>query len=83
MGILLTPLNQKLIIFFVIFFKVSVGSDVPYVIMVSFDGFRHDYINKTETPHFDKLEKEGVKAKSLIPIFPSLTFPNHYMIYPN
>ena len=30
--------------------------------------------------NFDKLEKEGVKAESLIPVFPSLTFPNHYSI---
>jgi len=71
---------QKLIIILVVFIKVSVGSDEPYVIMVSFDGFRHDYMNKTETPNFDKLEKEGVKAESLIPVFPSLTFPNHYSI---
>ena len=71
---------QKLIIILVVFIKVSVGSDEPYVIMVSFDGFRHDYMDKTETPNFDKLEKEGVKAESLIPVFPSLTFPNHYSI---
>ena len=32
------------------------------------------------TSAFDKLEKEGVKAESLIPVFPSLTFPNHYSI---
>ncbi|SVD74134.1 uncharacterized protein METZ01_LOCUS426988, partial [marine metagenome] len=48
--------------------------------MVSFDGFRYDYMNWTETPNFDYVEKNGVKADGLIPVFPSLTFPNHYAI---
>ena len=51
-----------------------------YVLLVSFDGFRHDYTSFVETPNFDKVEKNGVKAQSLIPIFPTLTFPNHYAI---
>ena len=33
-----------------------------------------------ETPNFDFIEKNGVKANSLKPIFPSFTFPNHYSI---
>ena len=48
--------------------------------MVSFDGFRYDYAQMTYTPNFDRLEADGVKADALIPIFPSLTFPNHYSI---
>ncbi len=52
----------------------------PYVLVVSFDGFRHDYADKLHTPNFDKLEKGGAKAKSLISVFPSFTFPNHYSI---
>jgi len=48
--------------------------------MVSFDGFRHDYLDKTNTPNFDKFAQNGVKAKSLQPVFPSLTFPNHYSL---
>jgi len=42
------------------------------------DGFRWDYADKTETPNFDRLVKEGVHAASIIPSFPSKTFPNHY-----
>ena len=30
--------------------------------MVSFDGFRYDYMNWTETPNFDYVEKNGVKV---------------------
>ncbi len=42
------------------------------------DGFRWDYTTMTETPNFDRLAAEGVKAASLKPAFPSKTFPNHY-----
>ena len=51
-----------------------------YVVMVSFDGFRWDYANIYETPHFDQLATEGVKADRLIPSFPTKTFPNHYTL---
>lgn len=50
------------------------------LLLISFDGFRADYLTKTETPNFDKLVEEGVFAEGLIPIFPTKTFPNHYAI---
>jgi len=50
------------------------------LLLISFDGFRYDYLDKVETPKFDQFVEEGVKAKSLIPVFPSETFPNHYSI---
>ena len=50
------------------------------VILVSFDGFRYDYTERVHTPNFDYIKNNGVKAKSLKPIFPSFTFPNHYSI---
>lgn len=50
------------------------------LLLISFDGFRHDYLSQTETPNFDKLVKSGVISEGLIPIFPSKTFPNHYSI---
>ena len=49
-----------------------------YTLVISFDGFRYDYFDKAPTPNFDKFIKKGTKAESLIPVFPSLTFPNHY-----
>ena len=55
-------------------------SDDTYVILISFDGFRHDYMQRVDTPNFDHIEENGIKAKSLKPIFPSFTFPNHYAI---
>ena len=55
-------------------------NEEQYVILVSFDGFRYDYTERVETPNFDYLEHWGGKAKSLKPVFPSFTFPNHYSI---
>ncbi len=52
----------------------------PTVILISLDGFRWDYQSMTETPHLDRLANSGVRAKGLIPVFPSKTFPNHYSI---
>ena len=51
-----------------------------YLILISFDGFRWDYMEKTATPNLDRLVANGVKADALIPSFPSKTFPNHYTI---
>ena len=52
----------------------------PYVLLVSFDGFRHDYLERVYTPNFDKLILDGTSAEALISVFPSFTFPNHYSI---
>ena len=54
--------------------------DPNKTILISFDGFRHDYLQKVSTPHFDSLTAGGVKSEGLIPVFPSKTFPNHYAI---
>jgi len=58
---------------------IGFSNDVP-TILISFDGMRFDYLNKTSTPNFDELISNGVASKSLIPVFPSFTFPNHYSI---
>ena len=52
----------------------------PTVVIVSFDGFRHDYLDRHPTPSFDRVAAAGVRADALIPSFPTLTFPNHYSI---
>ena len=50
------------------------------LILISMDGFRWDYFDKTETPNFDELISGGSKAAALIPSFPTKTFPNHITI---
>lgn len=52
----------------------------PYVILISLDGFRWDYVERFQPPHLSAFIQEGVQASSLIPSFPSKTFPNHYTI---
>jgi predicted AlkP superfamily pyrophosphatase or phosphodiesterase len=56
------------------------GTLDTYVIVVSFDGFRWDYPDLYETPNFDLLEENGVKAEYLVSSFPTKTFPNHYTL---
>lgn len=68
------------LILLMLVFAVCIFAGEPYVIMVSFDGFRYDYDTKTETPNLDFIRDNGVKAESLQPVFPSKTFPNHYAL---
>jgi len=52
----------------------------PYVIIISADGFRYDYAKKYNATNLLRLRESGVQARSMIPSFPSVTFPNHYTI---
>lgn len=53
----------------------------PVVLLVSSDGFRFGYQYKTPTPNIHRLIDNGTEAETgLIPVFPTLTFPNHYSI---
>jgi predicted AlkP superfamily pyrophosphatase or phosphodiesterase len=48
-----------------------------YVVVLSMDGFRYEYLSRAHTPTIDSLVRAGVKA-IFRPSFPSVTFPNHY-----
>lgn len=52
----------------------------PYVILISADGFRYDYAEKYKAENLLRLSKQGVRAESMQPSFPSVTFPNHYTL---
>lgn len=53
----------------------------PVVILISSDGFRFGYQFKIHTPNINRLIQNGTEAElGLIPVFPTLTFPNHYSI---
>jgi arylsulfatase A-like enzyme len=52
----------------------------PVVVLVSIDGFRWDFDRFAETPALDRMARAGLKAESLQPAFPTLTFPNHFSI---
>ncbi|HVF30727.1 MAG TPA: ectonucleotide pyrophosphatase/phosphodiesterase [Pyrinomonadaceae bacterium] len=52
----------------------------PTVILISLDGFRYDYVDKYKPATIGRLARQGVRAKWMIPSFPTKTFPNHYTI---
>src|SRR5204863_8051828 len=52
----------------------------PILVLISFDGFRWDYLDRGETQNLEALAARGIRAKALIPSFPAVTFPNHYTI---
>jgi predicted AlkP superfamily pyrophosphatase or phosphodiesterase len=55
------------------------GKPVP-LLLISIDGYRHDYMQRGLSPTLAMLAQGGVQAASMQPAFPSLTFPNHYTI---
>lgn len=55
----------------------SGSSGKAVVIWISIDGVRPDYLERSETPFFDRMMSEGAYSLALEPVFPSLTFPNH------
>jgi predicted AlkP superfamily pyrophosphatase or phosphodiesterase len=56
------------------------GAGRPYVVLVSLDAFRHDYLERYRPASLEKLASRGIVARALIPPFPSKTFPSHYTI---
>lgn len=50
------------------------------VILVSIDGFRNDYLARGLTPNLLALAQQGTVAKKLEPVFPTITFPNHFAL---
>jgi predicted AlkP superfamily pyrophosphatase or phosphodiesterase len=52
----------------------------PTVILISIDGFHPNYLDKYSAPTLNLLARQGVRARWMTPVYPSLTFPNHYSI---
>ncbi len=50
------------------------------LLLISIDAYRYDYIERGLSPTLMMLANGGVRAASMQPSFPSLTFPNHYSI---
>ncbi|HPE58562.1 MAG TPA: ectonucleotide pyrophosphatase/phosphodiesterase, partial [Bacteroidales bacterium] len=67
-----------LLILAVILGSCSGTSKETYLVVLSVDGFRWDYPEKSKTPVLDSIARVGTKAQGIIPVFPSKTFPNHY-----
>jgi ectonucleotide pyrophosphatase/phosphodiesterase family protein 5 len=52
----------------------------PYVLLISLDGFRWDYVDKYKPVFLSYFAKNSAHLKSLRPSFPTKTFPNHLSI---
>ncbi|KAI1897216.1 hypothetical protein AGOR_G00080950 [Albula goreensis] len=54
--------------------------DLRRLLLVSFDGFRWDYVQLVATPNFHALMEEGVQVKRMENTYITKTFPNHYSL---
>ncbi|VUZ46520.1 unnamed protein product [Hymenolepis diminuta] len=55
------------------------------VILISFDGFRHDYLEMAKAKNinisaFENLESQGFRGMKVLGVMPSLTFPSHFTL---
>jgi len=56
------------------------AQQAPYVLLISIDGFRWDYIDKYQPPFLSQWVKDSARLEALRPSFPTKTFPNHLSI---
>src|SRR6266404_4041178 len=56
------------------------GGRILLLILISIDGYRADYLDRGHSPVLAALADDGVRAEGLRPVYPSVTYPNHYTI---
>jgi arylsulfatase A-like enzyme len=49
----------------------------PLVVVISMDGVRWDYPDEPGLVALSRMQREGARAHSLVPVYPSNTFPGH------
>ncbi|XP_018599445.1 ectonucleotide pyrophosphatase/phosphodiesterase family member 5 [Scleropages formosus] len=54
------------------------SAELNKLLLVSFDGFRWDYLQRVPTPKFNALIKDGVQVKQVENVYITKTYPNHY-----
>lgn len=58
--------------------NIKVKANAPqHVVLMSLDGFRHDYVELHNAKHLNRIAKDGIRSASLTPVYPANTFPNH------
>ncbi|GMT12457.1 hypothetical protein PFISCL1PPCAC_3754, partial [Pristionchus fissidentatus] len=50
----------------------------PPLVVISIDGFAHDYLKRRLTPVLDRMADCGATSEFVYPSYPSKTFPNHF-----
>ncbi|XP_069742833.1 ectonucleotide pyrophosphatase/phosphodiesterase family member 5 [Narcine bancroftii] len=71
---------QQIVFTFTVTGAFSLPHEQPKVLLVSFDGFRWDYIYKVPMPTFHYVMENGVHVNQVKNIFITKTFPNHYTL---
>ncbi|CAF0903576.1 unnamed protein product [Rotaria sp. Silwood1] len=57
------------------------STNQPRLLIVSLDGFRHDYLKNYSLPTLNRIQNQGVKTiNGMEPTFVTMTFPNHISI---
>ncbi|XP_010861961.2 bis(5'-adenosyl)-triphosphatase enpp4 [Esox lucius] len=59
--------------------KADSAAPIP-VLLVSFDGFRADYLKRFPLPNLKLLYSQGVLVEQMTNVFITKTFPNHYSL---
>lgn len=75
---------SSVLIIAMLFFGCQIGQkselESRKVLLVSIDGFMNEYLDRNETPNFDRFIESGVQADYMTPVFPTKTFPNHWSL---
>lgn len=58
----------------------AVQTSPPPLLLVSFDGFRADYLKRFPMPNLKTLYSQGVLVEQMTNVFVTKTFPNHYSL---
>ncbi|XP_061166536.1 glycerophosphocholine cholinephosphodiesterase ENPP6-like [Saccostrea echinata] len=65
-------------------YLILIGSNVSgsRLLVILLDGFRWDYLEQDGQmlPGFNSIFKQGVKAEYMVPVYPTLSYPNYYSI---
>ncbi|MFN3236122.1 MAG: alkaline phosphatase family protein [Pseudomonadales bacterium] len=69
---------KLLLCYFMVFCSLSAqANNENIVILLAWDGMRHDFPDRANYPGFQRIEREGIRARRLTPVALSNTFPGH------
>jgi predicted AlkP superfamily pyrophosphatase or phosphodiesterase len=60
-----------------LFLSISASANDNIVILLSWDGMRHDFPDRGNFPALKRIEQDGIRAGRLTPVYLSSTFPGH------
>lgn len=60
--------------------RFCLAAEEPYVVLVSVDGLGSGVPARFGADQLQALGARGLQAEGLVPVYPTLTFPNHYSI---